>query len=186
MSGERRSSRPRPRAAARRRSCAGPASRSPARRQRRSRKPVSTGRCTTRRASPARCRLSEPVAQFIARTLGPPPGEATHWTSRHDGVGGQHRAKDLARSRSRPAPAAGLQAQPRSRIRGVVDRGGLGRGRRGRVDRAGSRAPPLTLWPANSSPGWVSNRKPMPKKTAIVMAATIPCKTRERKYRTTG
>jgi hypothetical protein len=56
------------------------------------------------------------VARVVARTLGDPPGETTHWDQPGDGrghrVGGQHGTEDLARPWPRPAPVADLQAQP--------------------------------------------------------------------------
>src|SRR5262245_16933970 len=58
------------------------------------------------------------AARLIELTLGAPPGETTHWTSR-DGqghrLGNQHRAEDLARPRPGAAPAAHLQAQAATR-----------------------------------------------------------------------
>jgi hypothetical protein len=69
---------------------------------------------------PGKAPVPEPVVvQLIARTLGPPPGETTPLDEPRDGcrdgAGGQHRAEDLARPWPRPASAADLQAQPRSR-----------------------------------------------------------------------
>ena len=43
---------------------------------------ASTGLCATRRASPASSRCRETVQRVVDLALGPPPGEATHWTGR--------------------------------------------------------------------------------------------------------
>ena len=68
------------------------------------------------RTRPARIpRLAvELVERVVARTLAPPPGEATHWTVRDDGPRRRHLARlgaaDLGGPRAAAAPGPDLQA----------------------------------------------------------------------------
>src|SRR5512132_2808330 len=85
MSGGHGSSSPRPKAAARWRSCAGPACPSPASGagSGASWRRASTACCADKTRKPGRAPVAVPVAaRLIERTLGEPPGETTHWTSR--------------------------------------------------------------------------------------------------------
>ena len=85
MSGGRRSSSPRPKAAARRRIMrrAGVSKPCVWRWQRRFMEAGVDGLLHDKTRKPGKPPVPNPVvAQLIARTLGPPPGETTHWTSR--------------------------------------------------------------------------------------------------------